>query len=345
MAVRVEKEIQKLLRQHKDIQNLGQELVAWAEKQYVLNKEDIESLANFLLKNELHKTLMDWLGKNISNPKFEIPWPQMLESIGLSHKDVPADFVTDLREGMREQQSFLESAKSRAFDENWEDLARWRERIPQKLTQDLQAKKDQMLFQISTFRTAHLPAQEKQLLLRLLKLFPSDHAVKSAFQDHRERYALDIVNRAKDKRHLNLNPLSSAEDLQLQKSVAASVLEIAKANPELGVDLCIAAVSMEDYELAWSCLSLAPASKAKDWIAPELLLKLGRHLELIEYLKHLETHHPDDSDCFFATAYFRAQALYGLGNKNMAIEVLEALIDSNPEYRSATALLREWRQN
>lgn len=343
MAVRVEKEIQKLLRSHQDTLAAAESLIQWTESQFRLSLDEIESVANFLLKNDFHFLLTSWLSKEIRKSYFSTPWPYLLESIAISGAAVSTYLISDLREGMREEQAFIEASRSRQFDHFWEDLAKWRERLPTKMKEELKAKRDKMLLQISTYRTTNLPAQEKQILLRLLKILPNDEEVLKAFQDHRERYALDVVSRAKTKRNLSGQITDSSEVDQVRKVVQTELTKLASQNSQMAMDLCLAAMSIEDHECAWSCLRFAPESKAKDWLIPELLLKLGRHLELIDYLKFLETNYQNDSDCFFATTYFRALALHGLERTEEAILVLESLLAIAPGYRSGTALLLEWR--
>ncbi|HRO68156.1 MAG TPA: hypothetical protein PL182_11375, partial [Pseudobdellovibrionaceae bacterium] len=69
-----------------------------------------------------------------------------------------------------------------------------------------------------------------------------------------------------------------------------------------------------------------------------------RLVELLHELARVELLQSEDSETFFATAYLRAQALWGLGQKHAAIEVMESLLASRPQYRSGLSLLSLWRE-
>ncbi|MNL11546.1 hypothetical protein D3C87_1323860 [compost metagenome] len=140
-----------------------------------------------------------------------------------------------------------------------------------------------------------------------------------------------------------LNPT----DPELNKILSAlhdSLIEAAAENPELAADLAIAAVMFEMPETALKVLEFAEADASMIWLRMEVLLMARHFIELLNEISKTEVMFAHEPETFFATAYLRAQAFWGLGQKHTAIEVMEGLLISRPHYRAASALLSVWGQ-
>src|SRR5690606_30020977 len=97
------------------------------------------------------------------------------------------------------------------------------------------------------------------------------------------------------------------------------------------------------FETALEIIDLAPIEEeALAWLRLEALLGCRRFIELLTELTNMEMALSHEPETFFATAYLRAQAFWGLGQKHNAIEVLEGLLASRPHYRAASSLLTLW---
>jgi hypothetical protein len=110
----------------------------------------------------------------------------------------------------------------------------------------------------------------------------------------------------------------------------------------MAFDFAVAAYMLESFEDALSLLSFSEETESLIWFRMEVLLKCRRFVELLTDLAKIEILFAHDPETFFATAYLRAQAMWGLGQKHTAIEVLEGLLAARPHYRAASALLSIW---
>ncbi|MCB0393586.1 MAG: hypothetical protein KDD25_03465 [Bdellovibrionales bacterium] len=54
---------------------------------------------------------------------------------------------------------------------------------------------------------------------------------------------------------------------------------------------------------------------------------------------------PEKSEETIETMYYRAQALWHLGEKRTAKEIMTKLSDVQPDYRSASLILRDWEES
>jgi tetratricopeptide (TPR) repeat protein len=118
--------------------------------------------------------------------------------------------------------------------------------------------------------------------------------------------------------------------------------EIACGKPDLAYDLAMGLQMMDFHSEALQILALASPSPAVDWLRLELEVRARRFVTALEEAHRLETLYASDPDAAFAATYARARALYGLGEKQTAIDLLRGLVKIRPHYRSAHSLLLDW---
>ena len=127
----------------------------------------------------------------------------------------------------------------------------------------------------------------------------------------------------------------------------ANILKIANdlvnKQPDQLYNLAILAFQFELFEACLNVLEKAPETPARDWLRAEALLEAGKYLELIHLVEYLEGKESHSTDTVFAVTYLKAIAYHGLGNKDLAVRLMEGILQVVPYYRSAEALLVEWQ--
>ena len=101
---------------------------------------------------------------------------------------------------------------------------------------------------------------------------------------------------------------------------------------------------MESYETGLNIIRVYQNEIKSVWLLIEVLIKNNRYLEVLSILPIIEKSLADDPETFFATTYYRAISYWNLGEKNTALEILETLIETKPNYRSSEVLIEEWRK-
>jgi hypothetical protein len=110
----------------------------------------------------------------------------------------------------------------------------------------------------------------------------------------------------------------------------------------MAFEFAIAAIMLESYEAALQILEFCEPTESLLWLRLEVLLQCRRFVEVLNEIAQVEVMLAHQPETFFATAYLRAQALWGLGQKHTAIEVIEGVLAARPHYRAASALLNIW---
>ncbi len=350
MSQFVELEIQNLLNSMSDPSELpliGQKLIESLENSSDLfTAENIHAATLFLLNSGLHHTLINFYSRNISNPTFPIVWSHLLQSLSSNKELLTEKLLAAIQQGLEESERWAEEAsRSDGAVDLFPQLKSARMKRRAGFAEAHQKGKRQLLDQIVTLRTQQLHQQEKAVLTRLQRLYPGDPDVHKEVQDYKQRYALEILQKhAPQNRELRMEdiPASDPEVEKIAQILNQSLVEKADQDPDLAADLCIMALMLESYETALQLLNYCEETPSTWWLRMEILLRCRRYLELLTDLSRLELLLANDPETFFASAYLRAQALWGLGQKHNAIEVLEGLMAARPYYRATSTLLGTW---
>lgn len=346
MSTYVELEIQNLLNQVDDLGEVASRLILGIEStpdRFTL--DNINALSRFLLLSEQESALVDFVLRHIENENFHIPWPYFLEALGSLTQGLDEKTKQALLDGIREDSAEDEAGRAKKLQEHLPQLGEWRSNRKYKIHKDYLNNKRLLLDQLVTLRTQQLYRQEKELLQRLQKLYPGDRDVRREQNEHKQRYALEILARrsprAREFKEDSLIPREPELELNL-RALLDSMHSYAETHPEMAFDFAVAAYMLESYEESLNLLELCEESASLIWFRMEALLKARRFVELLTELAKAEMFFAAEPETFFATAYLRAQALWGLGQKHTAIEVMEGLLAARPHYRAAAALLRIW---
>ncbi|MGZ3769503.1 MAG: hypothetical protein ACXVCP_04355 [Bdellovibrio sp.] len=347
MSTYIELEIQNLLNEEFDLDQVCDRLVQIIENfPDGFSAENINCLARFFVNAQQYTKLIHFVLRYIENESFPIPWPYFLESLGNVSIEFDEKTLTALLEGVQENHHEGEAARSAALDSKLPQLGEWRSDRKYKIHKKYLNNKRLLLEQLTTLRTQQLYEKEKSLLLRLQKMYPGDSEIRKEVNEHKQRHALEVLQRRIPRGRKNKTEDLTPKDPEVEntrKILFECLLSEAEKNAEMAFDFAIVAFLLESYEEALELLSYSSDSTPELWFRLEVLLKCRRFIELLNELAKIEILFSHEPETFFATAYLRAQAMWGLGQKHTAIEVMEGLLASRPQYRAASALLSVWR--
>lgn len=346
MSIFIELEIQNLLNQTQDLDEVTARLTSALESSSEnFNLDNISAYAKFLNYAGKYSKLVEFVLSHLESESFPIPWPYFLEALGHSTLELDSKTIKALTDGIIETGAEAEAARSTALNKYEPLFGEWRSNRKYKIHKDYLKNKKILIDMLITLRTQQLYEQEKNLLQRLQKLYPDDADIQYETREHKQRYALEILSRRSPKmREANTEDLEKRDPdtEEALQALVASLREHAEQEPDMAFDFAIAAFMLEAYEEALDILEFSEQTESYLWLRLEILLKCRRFVELLTEVAQVELLLSHEPETFFATAYLRAQALWGLGQKHTAVEVLEGLLASRPHYRAASALLSIW---
>lgn len=348
LSQKIELEIQSLLKDYGDAAVAADRLMQYAEANpdLLANSEDMESLAKFLINAGFLTSLRDFCARHLTDDSFACPWPFLIEALALLGSPLDELQKKALEKGVRELGLQKELGRSTHGEKLLPEVSEYRNERRYRLYRSFLDNKQEMIEQLAILRVQGLVEKENELLKRIQRLYPGDKDVIKATQEHKQRYAFEVLSRhssrIKKNSRLEEAPVEP-EVLERQQDMSTSLTQLAKENPHLAYDLAIVAYSLDAYAAGLDILENAEAAPEALWLRMEFLLKERRWLELLSEISVLESKFAHEPETFFATAYLRAQALWGLGQKHTAIEVMEGLLAARPQYRAGLSILESWR--
>lgn len=352
MSRYIELEIQSLLKETGDAAIAADRLIQAIEKdpEQLTDSGAIEALSRFLLNAGFTATLRDFVLRHIEDETFPTPWAYFVEALAQMSADqnieISDEGLRAFEKGVRELGLQKVLGRSKSGERILPELRHWRSDLRYRTHKEYTENKKILLDQLVTLRIQRLVEKEKELLKKLAKLYPGDGDVHKETLEHRQRNALEILSRRKPSfRHQTLQNFDdiNEEEKPSYDALMSSLVESAQSHPEMSYELAVLAWVLEAYDIGLQVLDFAPDDEQKLWFRLDLLLKNHRYLELLTELSQVEMKLAADPETFFATAYLRAQAYWGLGQKDTAIEVMESLLATRPHYRAGESLLNSWR--
>lgn len=345
----IELEIQALLLHHQSADLAADALIKKYENEK-LNLSEFEAISNFLLACHFYSSLLNLIARKLTDGS-QIPWGHFAHCLQLSQAGVETETKKALITGAKEQNALAQLSRSTYLDDIDPSLIEQRSARRQSFQDRYTQKRQDMLQEIDLLRSQGLHQEEEKALTKMAYLFPDDSQINEMRASLRERLALDIIAKKpakpKNKLFISYHQPMDPESRQILDSVFTSMqTSLAESDSEfLCEDFAIALLTWEDEEAAFKILEQAPPTFSGDWLKAEILLSNRRFVELLHHLTWLEATYGTDPECLFSVSYLRAQALWGLNQKNKAIEILQGMIVSRPQYRAAHSLLNQWKEN
>lgn len=337
---RIEIIIQKLLQDHDATYVADDLLKKWDRGE--LSQEDQHIAAQFLIHAGFLQTLQSQFEKQLSQDRY-VPWIPFLEMICRSNKTLPDETVDPILVGMTESNQledliYIKNASKlhprfkkliKTFlDETEVTLATEKKQLTEKLQRQINDRMD---------------TEVQSLSLILRERFPGDKEVLDITSDLDLAHIRSLVQK-KERDIQQTIPLKKENKNTPEKvKIVEDVIKNAQKTPSTAYDLAILLTQMEVYDDALKCLSYAPSSIEKDWLKLDLLIKSENFIEAINESFEVEKKYPENPETLFAALQVRAQALYGLGEKEKAIQILEKVLETSPKQQTAKVLLHSWR--
>lgn len=344
----MELEIQSLLRHFGQADLAADALIKKYENEK-LNLAEFEALSTFLLHAGFCATLTDLIVRKLDD-KSIIPWGHFAEALCLSSDQIETEIKAAMVEGAEESHLLSHLARSHSLDHFEEELVRQRSLRLESFVEKNKLQKQELFQQLDLLRSQNLHQEEEKLLSRMTKLFPHDPAIPEAQRALKQKAALEYV--AKKTPVSNHKPViyyhekrNPEDQLILDQIEEAMQREINNsANPDQAQDFAIAHFIFENWEATRRLLSTTEPFLSADWLKAEALLESRHFVDLLNHLNWIEMAYSEDAEITFAVLYMKAQALWGLEQKFIAIEIMESLVQVRPQYRAAHALLDEWKE-
>ncbi len=347
MPTPFELEIGALMRDLKDPVAVSQDLLRrW--NMGVLSVDEQRDCAQFFNAAGLTQMFFQQM-RLMNSDKAQIPWAQFADALGHS-RIKPSDIeINAIFEGAKEQSSLSDLVLSHQLDIWSRRFPETRAKIVSLRAEELEAKKQKLKDELEFLKANRLVEEEKRVLREAEALFPADQDLKADRESFDVRWAREVLAKASlelespeaeelARRTERLTPEMEAAKIE----IVARALEVANEKPDLASEIALSLHFMDFHAEALQVLEKAPPSDVVDWQRLDLMLAARFFVDALEESQRLESVYADDPEAIFAAAYARARALKGLGQLQLAIDVMRALVRARPGYKSAQSFLLDW---
>ncbi|WP_413290842.1 hypothetical protein [Bdellovibrio sp. HCB337] len=346
LTLSLELEIKTLLEEFRDPEVVAEKLIKLFEDHPEdWSAESLQQLSRFLLSCGLYQVLISFCMKHITAKNFMMPWAYFVEALARGIPDLEEDIVKFIVMGIEEENAIEQACLAQGSERFIKKSTQWKNELKRKRRKASTQLKQRMFDELLTLRTQQLYEQEKTMLSKMQRMFPGDQDIVEEIRQHKERYALDILSRRAplSRSHSIQEAPPSPEARAMAEALKHTLVKAGELYPDMAFDFAVAAYMMDEPQASLAILERLNLSVSETWFYLEVKLRCRHFLEVLNELNHLEVKLAHEPETFFATAYLRAQAYWGLAQKHVAIEILESILVSRPNYRAGSALLDMWR--
>lgn len=344
MIPRIERTIQNLLTQGCSPKEVSSRLLTlW--KQEPLNFEEKVCIANFWLNAQQYSYLLRAVVFSFAKKEF-IPWAQLIDTLDATKSPMNNELIQVILQIALSQELVDQLAQSHSLDKKTAILKNLRHDRDMRTYESFERKKRKVTQKINLLRSEGLIEQEEAALREYQNYWPTDPALKEMWGNFQDRWAIQVFDRRTKKwsdwsRQALQDSLSSDEQ-KLTDFIFSEAYKLGRAKPKYAKDLSLMFYFIDAYKPALKMIQLAPPTSDVEWYQLELLLETRQFLQAIELSQKLEAKYASNPDSSFAATYARAQALRGMNQTHLAIELLNSILSIRPNYRAAHSLIADW---
>jgi tetratricopeptide (TPR) repeat protein len=302
-----------------------------------LSAQQKKQIFHFLYLSQQYKTFINILRQEMLSEHPTIPWTHVFALLhrwkklnkynlkSLVNLDSPTDDMTEFRVDFPE------------LNEIWQ-------KKKQKKLAEYENKKQSLLKELDFAKNQGLKEKRVQAIDQLKKFFPNDKAIASVSLAEKEFQARNAYNRLLSKKTRSISHKKEAPEIspeELEQTIK-TIKKYLKKNADYAYDFSLMFMQMDVPLYGLMVIDLLKKKSQKLlWYELQLCLngkQYARALSTIDLLQKTKI----TSEHSFSLLYYQAVALYGLGKKSSAIQIIKNILKIRPQFKSASSLLLEW---
>jgi hypothetical protein len=341
----LEAEISSLLLELGEPNQVANELLRRWNHQ-ILTADERSDVANFIVAAGLSSVFFEQIIRLCDNSDV-LPWGALAEAIGYAKIKPDLREIEALFEGATEQNALEDLLRSHRLDIWSRKFSETRAELRQKKINLIDSRKQELKEKIRFLRSHRLYEQEAELLEQAQAMHPEETEFRIDRKALELQWARDVIAQSAARSETDAHAAWPREilssDLAASKLLIVNeALRLAAQDSSLAYDLGLTLHFMEFHAEALQVLEYATSSYAVDWLKLELMIFSRQFANALNEASLLEAKYPTDPEAAFSAAYARARALHGLGERDLAADVLRGIVAVRPLYKSAHSLLMEW---
>jgi flagellar biosynthesis/type III secretory pathway chaperone len=321
------------------------------ESTYVTNDADRSAFATFLYEAGLRRRLVEYI-ENLNLNEMALPWPALALLLKDSQFDMSGDLEETVWRAAEQSDGTTALLRTSALTGRLQQFERRRSAWFTRELLEVAERKGRLRDQLNYLRSNRMHEQEARILDEIQAIFPEDPEFASERKELEVRMARETLQELLPEKtdliaELEAKASAFSED---EKGALAAMrkrsreMALVHRNTEMVRDLAVGLHLLEDHSEAARLLEEMDEGRQFPWHRLEFLLRARQFARVLDECAQVELERADQPETILAVTYARCRALWGLGSRALAIELLQSLVRLRPSYRSAQSLLQEWTQ-
>lgn len=319
-----------------------------------LSLTDVNIICHFLYRSGALKEILLLSIENLEKDE-PVSWYYLGQALTTIEPNLKRPVYEALKAYISDHRKLDEFTVCHFFDKFYPDESELKLKSIQSRAKIMERHRQTLLDQIRLFNQSRNYNIEKQTIQKFIKFFPNDKTGKEFLMRFEDEELQRFIQRYRNERtNVKSRPVDTftpdqkellelyfLKILQLLKQTSSNESGMVANHDNLGYVFFF--IFLEDYQHALQLMPYVSNSPPKDWLHLELLVLNQKFAETLAYLKYLDAVYGNDPSYYTAKVYYTAQCFWGLGERKKAIELMESLFQIKPDYRLASALLKDWR--
>lgn len=301
----------------------------------------------FLLKAGRCDLILYFFLKFYKDEHLNIPPAFLIWAVVKSFPSISRDLQKIIHSYLSEDDKrWTEAALTRTGDSHWPQIRDNRKKLREMNAQKLVKMRRDLVNKFELFNSQGLIEPAKNTIRKLERVYPDDLEIIRITHKFKERDAQILFDKYKDRKsRLNVKPRLEPDVNLAVQGLSNYIRQELKNMAGFERDLVILCLFLEMEELALELFYNQDVIEQNIWLYMEVLLLNRRNLEVLSLLPSIEKAYAHQPDTFLACTFLRSQAMWNLGEKHSAIEVLQTIVEIKPQYRSSDVILAEWSRS
>lgn len=296
---------------------------------------------HFLEASGLYEVFFNLFDFDLQSQEGELPWSHFLRILIELDITPPAELVKELNKNLKRQT---------LINENSDSLSGLHNALASKKRKDffsfMKNRKEELLASAQIAQSERLEEQHIEYMQELKKISPSEFNVSGLISQHAKQKAEKILQkRLKQKNKPALRTASMPEDeKQLLEKISPQAQSFLESNKAKASDFAFLFRSFGEKKKAIEFVEQIDEIEKKDWHLLDYLFHGKQYISLLSHCTHLKEKYAHTPDALFPISYAEAIALWELGEKVPAIDLMAQIVAMRPGFKSASEILDHWKE-
>lgn len=305
--------------------------------------EEKTKIFRFLYLSKQFKIFLYFFAIDLQSQILDLPWPQFLKIFHQQDDPFPENHLSELKNNFTAQKLV-----NQATDSLSDLIIELKSKNRDQFLQQVLKQKQELIASARIAKSEQLLEQHFHYMNELKKIAPNEYNMSGIISDQEKRHAEQILQRRAKRDGKNTFAEKygfDGEEKKIMEKISSQAEKYLISSNVRSSDMAFLFRCLGDHSRAIDFIYLNKDHKTQDWQLLDYLFSGQQYLSLLAHCGKMKKKYEAYPDQLFSISYAEAIALWGLGEKNKAIDLMEQIASMRPDFKSATETLNQWKED